>query len=119
MQDIRIADDSEYFYCWPNAGTWNVTAGIDCGKCIPDSEVTHIKMSDNWLENDGENVEELLVEHNVPIVGTIFPSNIIEKEYAEYIKIIDRNSFKTSNVVNKQYKPNKGFKIRSYTSKRK
>lgn len=43
FQDIRTKDGKEYINCWPNAGTWNV---LNAGIRIPDSEVTHIKLTE-------------------------------------------------------------------------
>ncbi len=133
MHDIRTIDGNEYYQCWPNAGKFNVISGNDCGKSIPDSEVTHVKMSDNWMTEE----EELQTQSKPRGIVIGAGSNPLQREilHTQHQKMnviipgIDEDDFfdyenrtpwinKLATSITKTQKPNKGLKLGSYNSKR-
>ena len=46
FQDIRTKDGKEYINCYPNAGKWSVLSSKK-PISIPDSEVTHVRLTDD------------------------------------------------------------------------
>lgn len=49
--DIRTKDGKEYMECWPNSGEWFVLNSEE-NEQIPDSEVTHIRLTHSELWDD-------------------------------------------------------------------
>ena len=48
IQDIRTRDGKEFINCYPNAGKWHVLNSKN-GLQIPDSEITHIRLTDEKI----------------------------------------------------------------------